>query len=384
MRTLATVLAGLLLTVVGAPLAGAATTVEEVAASLRADPVFVDPDAERAIDDGDADDLRADIRDGREAIFVAVLPASMGSATSLVSELREATGLAGTYAVIAGDSFRAGSDTIADADSRATAAFQSAREDGATAVLREFVRSVNDGRAVPSPGDAGSSSDTRDAPSAMPILLLGGAGLAALLWFRNRGARRRMAESRAADEADRQLLRAELSVLADDVMRLEPQVQINEAARADYEAAVSRFRAAEAALDYADEAVDLVRVERVVLEAQYAMSRARAIVEGREPPPPPEELRRPGRHDEPPLDVDERGEPAYVGYGGGFYGGGGWFGGGGGLFTGLMLGQMLGGFGGFGGHQDITINNYDGDGGGGWGDFGGGDFGGGDVGGGDW
>ena len=124
-----------------------------------------------------------------------------------------------------------------------------------------------------------------------------------------------------------------------------------------------------------------MRVQRVVDEGRYAMSRARAILDGREPPAPPPELQQPGRHDEPPLGVDARGEPAYVGYGGGFYGGGGWFGGGSGLFTGLMLGQMLGGFGGFGHHGDVIVNQ--GDDGGGWGDMGGGDFGGGDFGGGD-
>ena len=66
----------------------------------------------------------------------------------------------------------------------------------------------------------------------------------------------------------------------------------------------------------------------------------------------------------------------------------GWFGGGG-LFNGLLLGAMLGGFGGWGWGGTTVINEgdtyVDGDGGGdfGGGDFGGGDFGGGDFGGGD-
>ena len=116
-------------------------------------------------------------------------------------------------------------------------------------------------------------------------------------------------------------------------------------------------------------------------EARYSMDRARAIIDGREPPAPPEELRQPGRHGEPAVTIDEQRQPAYVGYPGGYSGG--WFGGmgGGGLFSGLLLGSLLGGFGGWG-HGGTTIINEAGEDGGG-GDFGGGDFGGGDFGGGD-
>src|SRR5690606_13400903 len=101
--------------------------------------------------------------------------------------------------------------------------------------------------------------------------------------------------------------------------------------------AVHRYRVAEAALERADEPVDLVRVGRLLSEASYAMRRAQARVDGREPPAPPQELRRPGRHDEPPVDVDEAGRPVYVSARGisPFYGGG-WFGGGTGLLGGLL------------------------------------------------
>ena len=53
------------------------------------------------------------------------------------------------------------------------------------------------------------------------------------------------APSRANDDSvNRQVLEAELSVLADDVLRLEPQVAIHEQARGDYEAATHRYRVA--------------------------------------------------------------------------------------------------------------------------------------------
>jgi hypothetical protein len=142
-----------------------------------------------------------------------------------------------------------------------------------------------------------------------------------------------------------EMLRAELSVLADDVLRLEPHVVLNDAARDDYEAAAHRYRVAQAALEQTTAPVDVLRVQRVVDEATWSMSRVRAILDGRTPPPPPEPLQRPGAHGEPALGVDDRARPVYVDAPVDYRSG--WFAGGGGLFGGLLLGSMLGGFGGW-------------------------------------
>jgi hypothetical protein len=106
----------------------------------------------------------------------------------------------------------------------------------------------------------------------------------------------------------------ELAVLADDVVRVEPKVELHPAARSDFDALVNRYLEAQAAVDYADQPVDLGRVGRVVAEARYSMDRARAIIEGREPPAPPDELQRPGQHGEPAVRLDDDRQPAYVGY----------------------------------------------------------------------
>ena len=403
----------------GAPPVGAQAAddpVAEAAAALTSDPVFVDPTAERALDAGEASDLRASIRDAGTPVFVAVLPGSAGDAGAVVRSLVDEVGLSGTYAAIVGNEFRAVSTQLADADEIATSAFQAESGSGQAAVLERFVEDVaaagTAGRGTGGTGafqDDGSrgpgDADDDGGASLLPIGLLAAGGVGALAWSRRRNRQRenqRREDRRTRLAADTQILRAELSVVADDVLRLEPEVDLHPEARADYEAAVERHRIASAALDYADEAVDLVRVERVVSEARYAMARARAIIRGHEPPPPPDELRQPGRHQEPPLDLDERGVPVYAG-GQPFYGGGGWFGGGvgagTGLFGGLLLGSMLGGpfgwGGGWGWGGPVIMGGGWGDGGdggdgGGWGDgggfdMGGGDWGGGgDMGGGDW
>jgi hypothetical protein len=384
---------------------------DRAATSLRRDPVYVDDRAERTIDASAADRLRRRIRDGDQPVFLAVLPSSAVAEAGNVNRLPEVlagrVNLAGTYGVIAGGSFRAGSTSLPPgrATSAATAAFQAHSGEGTEAVLADFVERVASVRASAPPGGetgdgtggesegAGDGGGGGSSGSVLPLLLLLGAGGAGL-YFWQRGKRRREdAELEAEVTKDRSILRAELSVLADDVLALEPQIALHPDARADYEAAASRYRVAQAALEEADDRIDLIRVERVIAEGRYAMDRARAIVDGRPPPPPPTDLTRRGRHDEPPVDVDDDGRPQYVGYGSPFYGGG-WFGGGGGLLTGLFLGQMLGGWGG-GGHHEHNVYVEDsgdgGDAGGDWGggdwgggDWGGGDFGGGDVGGGDW
>jgi hypothetical protein len=382
---LATLAALFVMVGLAAGTASASADLGEVAGALRGDPVYVDTDAERALSEGEIDDLRSAIRSANSPIYIAVLPASAadlagGDAAEVASQLADAIRRPGTYGVVVGDRFRAGSTALpaGEAAELAQAALD-ANGDDTAAVLHDFVEWVGD--AAGSSGGSGEGDDDSGSSWVLPAVIAAGAGGAGLLvWRRSRRRRAEAAERARAEAADRQLLKAELSVLADDVVRLEPEVELHPEARSDFDAAVSRYRAAQAAVDYADQPLDLVRVARVVAEARYSMDRARAIIEGREPPVPPDELQRPGRHGEPAVTLDGDRQPAYVGYPGGFQGG--WFGGtGGGLFSGLLLGSLLaGGFGGWG-YGGTTIINEGDDGGGG--DFGGGDFGGGDFGGGD-
>jgi hypothetical protein len=84
---------------------------------------------------------------------------------------------------------------------------------------------------------------------------------------------------------------------------------------------------------------------RVVDEATWLMARARAVLDGRRPPAPPHDLQRRGDRGEPAIELDEHEHPVYVGSEAPFRTG--WFAAGGGLFGGLLMGTMLGGFGGW-------------------------------------
>lgn len=164
---------------------------------------------------------------------------------------------------------------------------------------------------------------------------------ATMLRRRTRRTRRADVDGEPSERVNPQLIRAELSVLADDVLRLEPQVALKDAARDDFDAATHRYRVAQAALEYADAPVDLVRVQRVVDEATYSMSRVQAIVDDRPPPEPPTTLQHPGVRGEPAVVLDGGERPAYEGSSSSFRSG--WFGG----VGGLLLGSMIGGVGGW-------------------------------------
>jgi hypothetical protein len=230
---------------------------------------------------------------------------------------------------------------------------------------------------------AAEEEPDRDGSGTSPVLLvvLAAVVVGGLVWLAVRRRRRKEARRREALEA-REELRPSLTVLADDVLALEPAVALHDEARPDYEEAVRRYRWAEAAIGQVDTVAEAGRVQRVLDEGHYAMARARAITQGRPPPAPPPELAVPGPNREPPVVVGDDGVPGYAGWGGGWYGGG-WFGGD--LLTGLALGSILGGPG--WGWGDGGGDEGDGGGGGDFGDVGGGDLGDagdfGDIGGGD-
>lgn len=159
--------------------------------------------------------------------------------------------------------------------------------------------------------------------------------------FGGRGRRERRSEGpRQGDGPNRHMLEAELAVLSDDVLRLEPRVVLKPEAQDDFDAAVHRYRVATAALAQVEAQVDLARVQRVVDEATWSMARARAILDDRPVPAPPTSLRQPGVRGEPAVDVDGD-HPVYVGSRDSFQSG--WFAGGG-LFGGLLMGPIFGGF----------------------------------------
>ena len=97
--------------------AAATADLDTVAEALRADPVYDAPEAERTLSADGAQEVRDAVRRADTPVYVAVLPASAldaagGDPDAVASQLAAAVDRPGTYAVVVGDSFRAGSSEL--------------------------------------------------------------------------------------------------------------------------------------------------------------------------------------------------------------------------------------------------------------------------------
>jgi hypothetical protein len=403
-----------------------ATRLDEAAQALESKPVYVDPDAQRALSAREVDRLREAIRrQDAGPLYLAVLPASAaeeagGDPDAALREIALSVDEPGTYAAVIGDSFRAGAtDGVlppGEAGALAGQALEAEAGNGTAAVLEDFVRRVAEARA--GGGEGGGAASDGGGGFPVFLLLLLGLPLALFAFARRRQRKREEAAVEAEFEEVREVARDDVVALGDDIRALDLDMEMPNAdpeAKQHYALAVERYTQASEALDRARRPEDLQPVTELLEEGRWAMEAARAEMEGR---PAPE--RRPPcffdpRHgpsvtdvqwappggqpravpvcaadavrirdgEEPNMrQVPVNGElvpywqagPAFGPWAGGFFGGG--------LLPGLLVGSLLGGaLGGFGLPEDAHAADVGGL--GDFGDFGGGDFGGGDFGGGD-
>jgi uncharacterized membrane protein YgcG len=397
--------------------AGAQGTLERAAEALALDPVYVDPDAERAISEAEAEDLRAAVDEsGAAPMYIAVLPAdaareARGDPEAALRALARTVHEPGTYAAMIGDSFTAvATDPLpaGRAGELASEALDAERGNGTAAVLQDFVRRVGDEFAAGAPAD--ESGDGGGFPFVLVAVLVLVVGLFGFTRVR------RHRREREELEQVKSVAREDLIALGDDIRALDLDVEmpgIEAETKEHYGLAVQRYQEADEAWRRARRAPDMERVTSLLEEGRWAMSAAKAKLAGesvpeRRPPcffdprhgpsvadvewAPPE-----GEPREVPVcaadaqrirdglepyarRVQVNGEsvpywnagPALAPWAGGFYGVG--------LLPWLFVGSTLGA--GWADHGvDDAAAADQGDFGGG--DFGGGDFGGGDFGGGD-
>ncbi len=407
------------------------SSLSEAAQALSASTVYVDPQAERAISEEEAERLRSRIRSaGAGPLRIAILPAEAadeagGDPSAALGEIANEIREPGTYAAVIGSSFQAGSAAgdlpPGTAAGLVREALEAKRAQGTSAVLLDFADRLGDVRR----GDSGSGGGPGGGEGgigggALLLLLLGIP--AAMLGV---GRLRRRRREREQLEEVKAFAREDLVALGQDIRALDLDVEmpgIDPAAKADYNLAVERYGQADDAWDRAGRVEDMEGVASLLEEGRYAMTAAKARLDGREVPErsPPcffdprhgpsageAEWAPPGGSPRPvpvcAADLQRIGDgldpqarnvtvnghevpywnagPAYMPWAGGFFGGG--------LLPGLFIGSMLGGsFGLFGGGfgsdamaaegGDFGTGDF-----GGLDDIGGGDFGGGDFGGGD-
>ncbi len=423
-RRVAAVLALLVpLVIVAAPAAMAQATdvIDRAAEQLRSDPVYVDEAADVAPTDAEADELRQAIDevDGETGpIFVAVLPESAGDADETIVALAEAVGEEGTYVQILGTNLQ-----VASTDGAPIG------PEGARQVADEALADYSGDTAGPLLLDVvdrleaeatGESTDGSSEGGGVPwvflgflLLLLIGGG-----FFFLRRRRARQEQDRAHTEEVRGTVLEDLASLNAANEALDLDLRLADPSREikqDALTGVESYARASRAIDEARRVDDFQAATQAIEEGMYAVTSARARLEGQEPPerrvpcffdprhgpsvrdvewaPPGGQPREVPACAADAIRVEEGEEPAAreVTVDGqrrpywdapGYYGpwAGGYYGANSGLLTGLLLGSWFGGgWGGFGG--GYYGGGGEGDAGGGGGDFGGFGGGGGDFGG---
>ncbi|HEX9380253.1 MAG TPA: hypothetical protein VF891_02050 [Gaiellaceae bacterium] len=266
------------------PAAHAGPRIDEAVAALRADPVYVARTAELTISAGDQSRLRRRIdAAGAGPVYIAILPGaaeseSGGDPDGVLEAIHDGLGRPGTYAVVVGRHFRAGSEGVLDsgvAGRLATEALDAHRGDGVTATLLDFVDRVAEARQR---GGGGENEPSGGGSALIGLLIFGAVAFLAVRAFRKRRKNQaELAEVKAAAHED-------LIALADDVQKLEEPVESNAQAKAEYTQALDSYQQASESYDRAKQARALEAVTSALEEGRYHMAAAQALLDGRKPP----------------------------------------------------------------------------------------------------
>ncbi|MGW7520133.1 hypothetical protein ACWGJ2_31600 [Streptomyces sp. NPDC054796] len=414
-----------------APGASGPATPEEIGKALRERPVYVDEGARGRLGAAGQRALSERIGSAGEPVYIVVLPKDAAyHQSTVISDIREATGRAGVYGVLLGDQFGAAADTsLMPGDRARDLARETERRSGGVdaAALTGFAdraaASVGEGAGGTSGGAGRADTGGSGAVGmVLGVLLLG--GMAAAVLFVGRGAVRARREEAAELARVKATVDEDVTSYGEELDRLDfapsapggASPEENEALVAEYGAALDAYEEAKAAMARVRTPRDVREVTSALEGGRFALATLRArrageplpehrapcffdprhgpSVEDREwspeggaPRPVPVCAADAARLDggEPPMarHVETAGGrrpyweagPAYGPWAGGFFGGYGTT-----VVSGMLIGTMLGSAMGAGTAWADDGGGYGGDGfgGGGFdGGFGGGGFGGG-------
>jgi hypothetical protein len=285
----------------GAPGALAAPDVSQAAAALRSgDPVYSAPDAENALTGPEVDALANQVLASEVPMFVAVLPAAAaggGTVDETLTALKDEVGLAGVYAVIVGDQFRAGSTAQSVAD-LATEAFRAQSDAGAAAVLSEFV-ALTDQRfsSRPAGDSAGGSSPSGSGSGALVLLLVLviGGGVVVVVMSRRARKTRELQLTAVRRTVDEDI--TEYGERLGSFSIADPD--FDDATRADMQRALDSYDRAKSSVALMRSPADAVNVTTALEDGRYALACVDARLAGQ---PLPERR--------PPCFVDPRHGPS--------------------------------------------------------------------------
>lgn len=266
-----------------APPASAAT-LDQIASDLRANYVFNDYGAENALSISQTVDLQMQIADTGLPIYIAVLPESMsvtaGGPDALLRDVRDAVGLGGVYAIIAGSAFRAGG-TDYSVTSIADAAFAAQSANGPFAVLEAFVSGVD----AQYGSASGGGSATGSGASGLVLLVIFAfviAVIALLIWLGIRSSRKRRAVWAAQM---REVLDEDITELGERLGSFDlADPRLDQAGRDQLQLALDAYaRAGDSSRALKTDA-DVAQTTKALDDGRYALACVEAGMRGEDPP----------------------------------------------------------------------------------------------------
>jgi hypothetical protein len=280
----AVTIAGIVLGPAAAP-TWAGDRIDRAAAGLRTDPLYLAPGADRLITREQADRISSRLRRATAPIFIAVLPVAAARETGrdpgrLPAALYLANGQrAGTYAVLAGPNFRAGSTDLGTiADEIAQDAQAASGGNRADTILR-FIDEVELKLPTPSPPASTATTTNRDSSSGFPFAWLFGVLAVVLVglagWARAKTAK---AEQQELDLSG-DLVAADLRAIGEQVERAETNLggpHQDAEMRADYARALAGLAEAKQKVADIGERADVADLARTLDETRYALACALA------------------------------------------------------------------------------------------------------------
>ncbi|WP_377268927.1 hypothetical protein [Peterkaempfera sp. SMS 1(5)a] len=263
--------------------ARSATGIDEVAAALRHNPVYVDPAAPAQVSPADAAALADRIRAGGVPIFVAVLPADPAyGGNAVFDRLRTAVGRPGVYAVALGQRFGAASDSSVLPGGTAQRLAQRNVQDhpgDPAAILDGFVADVGAASAArPAHGGGGG---TGLLVGVVVVLAVVGSGL---LLVRSRARRRRSRQEQAELEQVRAAVDEDITTYGESLDRLDFDPGDRAATPEmldDYRNALDAYERAKQAQAAAARPQDVRAVTEALEEGRFALARLDARRAGR-------------------------------------------------------------------------------------------------------
>jgi hypothetical protein len=267
-----------------------ATTFDDVGASLRSDPLYVDPKAEVQLSSAQQSQVRQAIAEAGTPIYMAVLPqaalsAAGGDPDAVLQRMRNSTGLNGTYAVLIGSSntrygFQ-GRSTLGSVGDLASDAYYD-NQGNPTATMVQFANSVGARAAAGqlNPTSGGSVSDPGTDWAGLAFIGVLGVGGLGGVWYLRRKAKAAEAVSVAAV---RKTLDEDITAFGEALDEMDTDLgdpRLGDEGRADLGAALDKYDEARKAADNMTRSDDASKVTAALDEGRWRVARVEARLAG--------------------------------------------------------------------------------------------------------